>query len=35
MTTDSIEINAIGIFPDGTVFEDTFQKKKIIKNSNG
>lgn len=27
---DSIEINAIGIFPDGTVFEDTFQKKKAI-----
>jgi FKBP-type peptidyl-prolyl cis-trans isomerase len=28
---DSIEINAFGIFPDGTVFEDTFQKKKTIK----
>jgi FKBP-type peptidyl-prolyl cis-trans isomerase len=27
---DSIVINAIGIFPDGTVFEDTFQKKKVI-----
>jgi len=27
---DSIVINAIGIFPDGTVFEDTFQKKKEI-----
>lgn len=27
---DSIVINAIGIFPDGTVFEDTFQKKKTI-----
>jgi FKBP-type peptidyl-prolyl cis-trans isomerase len=27
---DSIVINAIGIFPDGTVFEDTFQKKKAI-----
>jgi FKBP-type peptidyl-prolyl cis-trans isomerase len=27
---DSVEINAIGIFPDGTVFEDTFQKKKSI-----
>jgi FKBP-type peptidyl-prolyl cis-trans isomerase len=27
---DSIVINAIGIFPDGTVFEDTFQKKKSI-----
>jgi FKBP-type peptidyl-prolyl cis-trans isomerase len=30
MAADSIEINAIGIFPDGTVFEDTFQKKKTI-----
>ena len=27
---DSIVFNAIGIFPDGTVFEDTFQKKKTI-----
>ena len=27
---DSIVINAIGIFPDGKVFEDTFQKKKTI-----
>jgi len=27
---DSVVINAIGIFPDGTVFEDTFQKKKTI-----
>jgi FKBP-type peptidyl-prolyl cis-trans isomerase len=27
---DSVEINAVGIFPDGTVFEDTFQKKKSI-----
>ena len=27
---DSVVINAIGIFPDGTVFEDTFQKKKAI-----
>ena len=27
---DSIVINAIGIFPDGTVFEDTFQKKQAI-----
>jgi len=27
---DSIVINAVGIFPDGTVFEDTFQKKKAI-----
>jgi FKBP-type peptidyl-prolyl cis-trans isomerase len=27
---DSVVINAIGIFPDGTVFEDTFKKKKTI-----
>jgi FKBP-type peptidyl-prolyl cis-trans isomerase len=27
---DSVVINAIGVFPDGTVFEDTFQKKKTI-----
>lgn len=27
---DSIVINAIGIFPDGTVFEDTYQKKRPI-----
>jgi len=27
---DSVVINAIGVFPDGTVFEDTFQKKKEI-----
>lgn len=27
---DSVVINAIGVFPDGTVFEDTFQKKKPI-----
>jgi len=30
MAADSIVINAIGIFPDGTVFEDTFQKKQAI-----
>jgi len=29
-TADSVVINAVGIFPDGTVFEDTFQKKKEI-----
>jgi FKBP-type peptidyl-prolyl cis-trans isomerase len=29
---DSIVFNAIGVFPDGTVFEDTFQKKQTIKN---
>ena len=28
--TDTVVINAIGIFPDGTVFEDTFHKKKAI-----
>ncbi len=28
---DSVVMNAIGIFPDGTVFEDTFQKKKTIR----
>jgi FKBP-type peptidyl-prolyl cis-trans isomerase len=27
---DSVVINAIGVFPDGTVFEDTFQKNKEI-----
>lgn len=27
---DSIVINAVGIFPDGTVFEDTFQNKQAI-----
>ena len=32
---DSIVINAIGIFPDGTVFEDTFQKKKTITSLTG
>lgn len=30
LTTDTVVINAIGLFPDGTVFEDTFQKKKAI-----
>jgi FKBP-type peptidyl-prolyl cis-trans isomerase FklB len=29
--TDTVVINAIGVFPDGTVFEDTFQKKQTIK----
>ena len=28
--TDTVVINAIGVFPDGTVFEDTYQKKKAI-----
>jgi FKBP-type peptidyl-prolyl cis-trans isomerase len=27
---DSVVLNAIGVFPDGTLFEDTFQKKKAI-----
>jgi FKBP-type peptidyl-prolyl cis-trans isomerase len=27
---DSVVINAIGVFPDGTIFEDTFKKKKSI-----
>jgi FKBP-type peptidyl-prolyl cis-trans isomerase len=27
---DSVVLNAIGVFPDGTVFEDTFKKKKTI-----
>lgn len=35
LATDSIVINAIGIFPDGTVFEDTFQKKKAISTLTG
>jgi FKBP-type peptidyl-prolyl cis-trans isomerase len=30
LPADSVVINAIGVFPDGTVFEDTFQKKKPI-----
>ena len=29
---DSIVFNAIGIFPDGTVFEDTYQKEQTISN---
>jgi FKBP-type peptidyl-prolyl cis-trans isomerase FklB len=32
---DSIVINAVGIFPDGTVFEDTFQKKQAIRTLTG
>jgi FKBP-type peptidyl-prolyl cis-trans isomerase len=27
---DTVVINAIGMFPDGTVFEDTYQKKQFI-----
>jgi len=30
--TDSIVFNATGVFPDGTVFEDTYQKKQTISN---
>ncbi len=30
LAADTVVINAIGIFPDGTVFEDTFQKKQAI-----
>ena len=30
LSADSVVINAVGVFPDGTVFEDTFQKKKAI-----
>ena len=29
---DSIVINAVGLFPDGTVFEDTFETKQTIFN---
>jgi FKBP-type peptidyl-prolyl cis-trans isomerase len=29
-SADSVVIKEIGVFPDGTVFEDTFQKKKPI-----
>ncbi len=32
---DSIVINAVGIFPDGTVFEDTFKKKQPLKTTTG
>lgn len=31
IATDTVEINAIGVFPDGTLFEDTYQKKQIIR----
>jgi FKBP-type peptidyl-prolyl cis-trans isomerase len=30
LASDTVVINAIGIFPDGSVFEDTFQKKQAI-----
>jgi FKBP-type peptidyl-prolyl cis-trans isomerase len=30
LASDTVVINAIGIFPDGSVFEDTFQKKQVI-----
>lgn len=29
---DTVVINAIGVFPDGTVFEDTYQKEQPITN---
>ncbi len=29
---DTVVINAVGVFPDGTVFEDTYQKKQPITN---
>lgn len=28
---DTVVINAIGVFPDGTIFEDTYKKKKEIR----
>jgi FKBP-type peptidyl-prolyl cis-trans isomerase len=30
VVSDSVVVNATGIFPDGTVFEDTYQKKQAI-----
>jgi FKBP-type peptidyl-prolyl cis-trans isomerase len=30
LAADTIVINAIGLFPDGSVFEDTFQKKQAL-----
>ena len=35
MTTDTIMFNAVGVLPDGTLFEDTFQKKQPITNITG
>jgi FKBP-type peptidyl-prolyl cis-trans isomerase len=32
---DTVVINAVGIFPDGTVFEDTFKKKQAITSLTG
>jgi FKBP-type peptidyl-prolyl cis-trans isomerase len=32
IATDTIVFNAVGVFPDGTLFEDTFQKKQAITN---
>ena len=31
LAADTVVINAIGLFPDGSVFEDTFQKKQALK----
>ncbi len=30
LVSDTVVVNAIGVFPDGTVFEDTYQKKQAI-----
>ncbi len=30
LATDTVVVNAIGVFPDGTVFEDSYQKKQAI-----
>jgi FKBP-type peptidyl-prolyl cis-trans isomerase len=30
LAADTVVINAIGLFPDGSVFEDTFQKKQAL-----
>lgn len=32
---DTVVVNAIGVFPDGTAFEDTFKKKKAITTMTG
>lgn len=30
LASDTVTVNAVGVFPDGTVFEDTFKKKQPI-----
>lgn len=35
MSEDSIVFNAVGLLPDGTLFEDTYQKQQPIKNTPG